>query len=278
MDLFARCFLLVFGQIYVGGLLALSVPPFQEIERGFYKSTAGVFIGSGLLALLGRGVLVFWPAQGASPLGAAQVIELALLVVSLTAACIYLWSLWSEAYELRARSYVSAWMTGVASLTAAAQSFRLDQGFGIESFLFPLSLVAGALVLGAVCAGMLLGHWYLIDLGLSMEPFHRIFRYFARVLAVQTGVLIATGLLLVVFGHPPTADALTRLWNDHMTLVASRVAVSPFATAVLAWMIWKTLQIPQTMAATGLLYIAILSVLVGEFLGRFILFRTGLPL
>jgi hypothetical protein len=32
------------------------------------------------------------------------------------------------------------------------------------------------------------------------------------------------------------------------------------------------------MAATGLLYIAIMSVIVGEMLGRFILFRTAVPL
>jgi hypothetical protein len=54
--------------------------------------------------------------------------------------------------------------------------------------------------------------------------------------------------------------------------------VSPIGAAVLGVMIWRTLQIPQTMAATGLFYIAVLAVLVGEFLGRFILFRTGLPL
>jgi len=43
-------------------------------------------------------------------------------------------------------------------------------------------------------------------------------------------------------------------------------------------MIRRTLDVPQTMAATGLFYIAVLAVLVGEMLGRFILFRTGLPL
>jgi hypothetical protein len=43
-------------------------------------------------------------------------------------------------------------------------------------------------------------------------------------------------------------------------------------------MIWRTLQIPQTMAATGLFYIAILAAVVGELLGRLILFRTALPL
>lgn len=38
------------------------------------------------------------------------------------------------------------------------------------------------------------------------------------------------------------------------------------------------LEIRQMMAATGLLYIAVMSVLVGEMLGRFILFRTAVPL
>ena len=42
-------------------------------------------------------------------------------------------------------------------------------------------------------------------------------------------------------------------------------------------MIWRTLQIPQTMAATGLFYVAVLTTVVGEFLGRFLLYRTALP-
>ena len=46
----------------------------------------------------------------------------------------------------------------------------------------------------------------------------------------------------------------------------------------MAWLIHRTLAIPHTMAATGLFYVAILFVLVGEMLGRLILFRTSLPL
>src|SRR5207245_2590396 len=52
----------------------------------------------------------------------------------------------------------------------------------------------------------------------------------------------------------------------------------PLSAPGLGFMIHRTLQIPQTMAATGLFYIAILFVLVGELLGRLILFRTSLPL
>ena len=54
----------------------------------------------------------------------------------------------------------------------------------------------------------------------------------------------------------------------------TRVSV---ATLVLTWMTWQTLKVPQTMAATGLLYIAVMSSLVGEMLGRFILFRPAVP-
>jgi hypothetical protein len=42
-------------------------------------------------------------------------------------------------------------------------------------------------------------------------------------------------------------------------------------------MIWRTLKIPHTMAATGLFYIALLGVFVGEILGRQILTLSGLP-
>ena len=58
----------------------------------------------------------------------------------------------------------------------------------------------------------------------------------------------------------------------------TRVVLGPIAALGVAWLIHRTLQIPQTMAATGLFYIAILAVLVGEMLGRLILCRTSLPL
>ena len=68
------------------------------------------------------------------------------------------------------------------------------------------------------------------------------------------------------------------LFASHLGLLAVRLILGPIATIVLVWMCWQTLKIPQTMAATGLLYIAVMSVLVGEMLGRFILFRTAIPL
>src|SRR5439155_1310165 len=78
--------------------------------------------------------------------------------------------------------------------------------------------------------------------------------------------------------RPAGTGAVGTLWHDHAPLLAARFLLGPLAALGLGFMIHRTLQIPQTMAATGLFYIAILFVLVGELLGRLILFRTSLPL
>ncbi|HEV8716825.1 MAG TPA: hypothetical protein VGX03_28905, partial [Candidatus Binatia bacterium] len=135
-----------------------------------------------------------------------------------------------------------------------------------------------AAMLGAVATGMSLGHWYLIELGLSLEPFKRVFKFYAGTLIVQLSVLIFAASLFLVVGNESTRSGLSHLWIEHKALLGLRLVLGPLASLLLAYMIWRTLQIPQTMAATGLFYIAILAAVVGEFLGRFILFRTGLPL
>ena len=278
MEKFARCFLLVFQQLYVGGFLALSIPPFHGIERGFYKSTAGVYLGAGLLALVGRVALLLRPPASAAPFHTGDAVELFLWVVSLASAAVYMRTLWGEDYRVRARAYVVAWTSGLAALAVSAQAFRLAPWLSLESILYPASFIAAALLLGAVTTGMLLGHWYLIDQELSIDPFRNMFRFFAIMLIVQAALLLAGSALIGVGGSEPSWSGLRDLLTDHTSLLVVRLLLSPIAAAGLAWMIWKTLQIPQTMAATGLFYIAILSVLVGELMGRFILFRTSLPL
>jgi hypothetical protein len=143
--------------------------------------------------------------------------------------------------------------------------------------LYPLAFLTGALALGGVAAGMLLGHWYLIDLGLSIVPLRRLFTYFVTVLLVHIAVLVLT-MSAMALAPAPGPAAVATLWQDHAPLLAARFLLGPVAALGLGLMIHRTLQIPQTMAATGLFYIAILFVMVGEILGRLILFRTSLPL
>jgi hypothetical protein len=270
---FSSCFLLVFGQLAVGGIAGLAVPPFHVLERGFYKSSAGVFLGCALLFLCGKVALLFRtgpPATGA-------VVEMVLWIAFALATAVYLASLWGDDGRRRARAYPIALAAGVAAVSASASLHRLGPLLSAATILYPLAFLTGALALGAVATGMLLGHWYLIDLGLSIVPLQRMFRYFVAVVLLHLGVLALTVTVLGL-GSGPGGAAVASLWHDHGALLATRLLLGPLAALGLGWMIHRTLQIPQTMAATGLFYIAILAVMVGELLGRLILFRTSLPL
>jgi hypothetical protein len=105
----------------------------------------------------------------------------------------------------------------------------------------------------------------------------RLFRFFVTMTVAHIGVLLLT-LLAMALTPGASTVAVGTLIQDHTALLIARFALGPLAALVFAWMIHRTLLIPQTMAATGLFYIAILFVMVGEILGRLILFRTSLPL
>lgn len=273
MSEFSNCFLLVFGQLAAGGFAALAVPPFAVLERGFYKSSAGVFLGCALLFLAGKVALVVRAGEAS----AGRIGEIALWATFTAVAAVYLASLWGDAQARRARSYALALALGLVALTASASLYRLGPLLSPATVLYPLAFITGALALGAVATGMLLGHWYLIDLDLSIEPMRRLFRYFVAVLGLHLAVLTVT-LAAMTLAPDPGPAAVATLWRDHALLLAARFLLGPLAALGLGWMIHRTLQIPQTMAATGLFYIAILAVLVGEIIGRLILFRTSLPL
>lgn len=266
---FSECFLLVFGQLAVGGMAGLAVPPFAALERGFYKSSAGIFLGFALLYLGGAIALTV----RVGTLGAVRMVELSLWAAFTVAVAVYLTALWGTRARRRARAYVTALGLGLAALGLSASTYRV----GPAAPLFPLAFIVNALVLGGVATGMLLGHWYLIDLGLSIEPLRRLLRYFVRLLVLQVAVAAAT-LLVLSLSPGPGADAVRLLWREHSALLAARIVLGPGAALVMALLIQRTLAIPQTMAATGLFYVATLAVLMGEILGRLILFRTSLPL
>lgn len=276
MDLFPRSFLLVFAQLAVGGFFCLSLPPFHDVDRGYYKSCSVVYLASGLLALAGRLTLLF--GRGMRGGSASETFEIALWTLFILSASGYLWSLWGEYVILRARLFAATWISGSVALIVASEFYRQAPVLSVETLLYPLTFLNSALVLGTASAGMLLGHWYLIDRDLSLAPLNRMLSLYVFSLRAQLSILVLGSVLLLLLGADPTVAGLQQLFREHVQLLTIRLVVSPIGAAVLGAMIGRTLQIPQTMAATGLFYIAVLAVLVGEFLGRFILFRTGLPL
>jgi hypothetical protein len=275
---FAVCFLLVFGELSLGGMFALAIPPFFKIERGFYKSTASVYLASAVLTTAGLGMLAWRVTGSATPASTSLWIVCAIWIVFCALFALYVVTLWTDNGPLRARAYSFGLLAGLISVTALMMLLK-PPSFGlIASVAYVATAITSAMVLGLVSGAMMFGHWYLIDLGMDVEYLRSFIRFIAVALVADL-VAMALGLaVLAIFGGHGASTAIADLFENHLTLFTMRVVFGPVASIVLAWMCWQTLKIPQTMAATGLLYIALMSVVVGEMLGRFILFRTALPL
>jgi hypothetical protein len=276
---FAACFILVFGELAWGGLFALAIPPFFNVERGFYKSSASVYLAASLTTAIGLGLLALRGGASAAGPGAASLwTASALWTLSSVAIAVYIYTLWTENGLLRSRAYALGLGLGLVALIANMM-LLMPAGFGaVAGVAYALTAITSALVLGLVSGAMLFGHWYLIDLDMPVDYLRTYVRLLGVVLIAD---LVALGLAIglpAILGSLGATAAVHDLFASHLGLLAVRLILGPIATIILVWMCWQTLKIPQTMAATGLLYIAVMSVLVGEMLGRFILFRTAIPL
>ena len=275
MQGFSSSFLIFFYQIALGGLFALANTPFHEIERAFYKSTAGVLYVIALIGLSGKSAF-YWQSltqQLSWSVGLESFFHVS-FIVSLSC---YMFSLWVEWQVFRARSFAASILTGVAGLFLSTLSFYTAGIVSVETIVYPTTFFMSSMLLGSVTVGMLMGHWYLIDTGQSLAPFIRLYKFFVVSLIAQCVIFTLAPLALYYLGNSQSVAGLERLWQRHAALAATRVAVGQAAPLVLSWMIWRTLLIPHTMAATGLFYIALLGVFVGEILGRQILALTSLP-
>src|SRR4030095_11271484 len=252
MDVFPRAFLLVFCQFAVGGLFCLSIPSFHAVARGYYKSSAAVYVLVAALTLLGRATL-WWSGDAADD--GWRTVEIALWAVFVGCASAYLASLWSERMVLRARLFVASWMTGFAALIALAEGYRQAPVLSFESLFFPFSFLLSALLLAAPASGMLLGHWYLIDRDFSLQPLSQTVTVYRGGLFVQ---LVLFGLLLALLGlagAPAARAGVQAVLTNQQSLLAARLVISPLGAAMLGWMVRRTLDIPQTVVAAGPFYI-----------------------
>jgi hypothetical protein len=272
---FPSSFLLFFYQIALGGLFGLAFTPFNELDRAFYKSTGGVLFVIAVLGFWGKTNLYLQSiSKGFRWIVAAEALAHFLFVVFF--AC-YIISLWGERRLFRARTFAACIFSGLAGILLSAHSFYEAPIGSIETLIYPLSFFLSCLLLGSVTVGMLIGHWYLIDTGQTLAPFINIYKFFVISLVAQSGFSLLSFLLLHSFGTDQSLVELEKLWTHHSILLMTRILIGYLGPLALSWMIWRTLLIPQTMAATGLFYIALLGVFVGEILGRQLLALASLP-
>ncbi|MGH9025636.1 MAG: hypothetical protein ACRDWD_05880, partial [Acidimicrobiia bacterium] len=134
---------------------------------------------------------------------------------------------------------------------------------------YPLSvwrLVAGTLLMGAVSDAMLLGHWYLVQPGLGRAPIRELVWCTIFVWPVEIAAFLwPTGMVQVLHG---TVDDG---WDGLLGWTWLACAATTLGLAVLTLLALRERAYSAVMAATGLLYLAILTAFGTDLIARAVL-------
>jgi hypothetical protein len=131
----------------------------------------------------------------------------------------------------------------------------------------------GGLFFGAAVLVMNLGHWYLVSRSLPLTLLARGAAVFA-LLAVARALLL--GAAVAVDPAPAGLESLLSLEKDALFFLF-RVVWGILGPLALSYFIWKTADMKSNQAATGLLYVALVFVLIGELLSSYLTVTTGFP-
>jgi hypothetical protein len=225
--------------------MAITSP--QKVFSGFYRNHLYVTLGLTTLATL---VLAQFNTTAAVCAGIAA-------TLSFVGAAAWL-------YEAKRLGIVLT--IGVAAFALVAALLEPQH----VTFAGAAGIVTSGLVLGVVFASMLLGHWYLNAPGMELEPLRR--------LLVVAAVAIAAQILVVGAGLGAEATHRSSVYVGWMLFVALRWSFGLFFVLGLLWMAWQTLKIPNTQSATGILYVAVIGVFIGELTGLLLSAESAFPL
>ena len=164
-------------------------------------------------------------------------------------------------YPKRLVFRVPAALLAAAYVVAAVHAWRVGTGASLAWS------IAGALasiaLLGSVNLAMTLGHWYLVVRGMSIDPLKRLTHAtlaasIVRLLVVASALFVAPAVWRDIF-----------FWMRALWGLAIPLGLYP--------MVWGTVKIRSTMAATGILYVDVVAVVIGEVLGGWLSASAHLP-
>lgn len=154
------------------------------------------------------------------------------------------------------------------------------------SLIYPIDAVTSGLTTGGALVAMMLGHAYLNIPGLPIRFLERLSLALFLSVVLRAGV-VATSLALSRAGIAPLlgllldpAAAPPETAHDPFVLVGLLVHLlcGLAAPAAFSLMAWRSAKAGGTQSATGILYVALVVLIMGELASRYLLTLTGLPL
>lgn len=162
------------------------------------------------------------------------------------------------------------WLDLVAPVVALPGLVAAGIDAGDPAWLQVARVVLGALFLGAVTDGMLLGHWYLTQPGLPRAPLLEIVKWLAVIWPFEVVVMSWNpGMIEVLRGTIDDGWGGTLGWF-WLANAAGTIVLCGVARAAL-----KEREYSAVMAATGLLYLAIITAFSTDLVARLVLSGGG---
>jgi len=169
---------------------------------------------------------------------------------------------------------------GLTAMALLAGLFpEAEKVVSLPGWVNAIGFVLSGLMLGGVAGTMITGHWYLVNHKLSIEPLRVATLIF--IIASVMRFVFAGAMLLGVWlgGEPSQMTALKHLltFSGEGIFFMARLLFGLVAPLIFGYMIWQTVKLQATQSATGILYAAVVFVILGEAFAKFIFYFMRLP-
>ncbi len=269
-------------QMSVGMMISVALLPSKIIDANFFRSISfwsWFFTGIGL---------IFWHQStftlpeifgGVLPPESTRPTTIAMWLFGLL--CFQLW------FRIRwlgwaMRRFETAFIALVGTSAVIVNSLIFRPHLSPEwayNTLVPLHFIAATFVLGGFLAGMIFGHFYLM----TVDTPKRLLVNMAWILIASMILrVLAFGLTLFLFNHwvRPDTHFLSTLTDfmGHGIFFWQRVLVGLVIPSVVVALIYNTAKIGSNQSATGIMYVAIAFIFIGELAARYLFLLSAIPL
>ncbi len=268
----SEIFYLVFTQLSVGGFVVLILIPKGVVGANFYRLMGGIYL---LVVGLARCANLYLHQQSVSISNFFfywEDTEAILIIVFFLLLFAYTISWWFKYPIIRMLLFGGGSFCGCGLIIISALTYINQVQLPVIHFILPFQFLISAALIGIVHTGMWFGHWYLVTPEL---PVHLLRRYNTTLLVVLIVSIVLFCLGLFFRSHA----ANTVPFSFHIKLIFyMRIGLGFAATLLLYFITWDCLrprsverdEVGATRAATGFLFIAIITVLMGEFCSRYL--------
>lgn len=153
-----------------------------------------------------------------------------------------------------------------------------NMAMGLSTVFVPVHFVTASLLLGGFLLGMIFGHWYLINVDMPKKLLVRMSLILAGTLVLKMIAVAVTWLVIPESSGATDWIALLTSFQGYGLFFWQRILIGLAIPAVIAYMIWSTARIGSNQSATGIMYVGVAFIFIGELIAKFLFLFSTIPL